>query len=114
MGQQAGEHIDQQADAAHQIELLKNQGGVLAQLAHLGREPAIGLQGAALQMHRATSGIELFQAAHAAQQGGLARARGAQQSHHLTWAHRQIHLVEGQASGAKGFAGLAQLQREMV
>jgi hypothetical protein len=104
MRQKARHHVGQDVHAAYQVELLKNDADVGAQLANGRTESAGLLQCFPPQLHFTVGTIQSFQAAHASEQGGFARTRCTQQTHAFPFADREGNFTECWAIFVKGFA----------
>jgi len=112
--QRAGQHVDHHGQPIDQIELLEDDGDARARGADVARDPAALLHGAAQQRDaRCAARVGMVQAVEVAQQRGLARARRAQQRHHLAAAHLQRHVAQG-GRGAEGLVQVAHVDRAVV
>ena len=101
--QQPGQHIDDQGQTAHQVELLENETDPGAYAADIRREAAPALHGFAVHEHFAAARIGAHEARHMAQERGLAGARRSDQGHHLPGKHLEVDRVK-RAALAEGLA----------
>lgn len=102
--QQAGQHVGDHRQAAHQVELLEHEADAGAGAAHIARQAAVALDQLAIDGHAALPGVAHHEAGQVAQQSGLAGARGAQQCHHLAVGHAQVDVVQRPRAGMEGLA----------
>jgi hypothetical protein len=84
-------HVVQRGEVGPQRIVLEHH----AELALLGRQPgaASGVHHSAAQAHRAA--VQALQPRHQAQQGGLARAGGPEQTEDFSGLQLQAHMVQG-------------------
>jgi hypothetical protein len=106
VGKQSGHHIGQHVHAAHQIELLKDDADVGAQLAHIRTQPARLLKALAPQLDFTVCTIEPLESTQAPQQGGFARTRGTEQAYTFALVDAQINGLQCRPIFAKRFAGV--------
>ena len=92
--QLAGQHVSQHRQAAHQIELLKDETDAAALLAHIGREPPVFLDAAPQHRQRATARIGGDKASDMAQQCRFTGTGGPDEGHHLAGLDGQIDAIE--------------------
>jgi hypothetical protein len=100
--QRAGQHVGQHRQAVHQIELLEHEADAGPHVADVGSDPAILLNGAAVQFDRTAVPVRGREARDVPQQGGFAGAGGADQRDHFAGPHVQVYALQGLAAVAEG------------
>ncbi|MCY1418361.1 hypothetical protein D9M71_339180 [compost metagenome] len=89
------DHVIQGSAVREQVEVLEHEPGLLAQAANrtlLAAQRAVGIDADVTDLD--LPGIGGFQQVEAAQEGGLARAAGADDGHHFAGLHGQVDTVE--------------------
>src|SRR3546814_1866759 len=91
----AGQHVGQQREAVHQVELLENDADVAAPGLGLRAEAAVGL-GLWAEQRDAAGGtaVHALEPADEADEGRLAGARGADEADHLALADLELDVVQ--------------------
>jgi hypothetical protein len=101
--QQAHQHVGEDREPSHQVELLEDEAHVGAQLADAAVDVPVALDHVPAHGDRAAAAIGRDEARYVPQQRRLARARRADEGHHLARRHREADTLQ-RAARTEGLA----------